>query len=255
MEVIGGRQEQAGPSQSQAATLSLQEIQLLIQSAVAAAFRERGQQAAAMSLPTTKRQHIDSPSGVVRVRVRGEDDFRGRYVQGQELKEVLQHIKDNLALALTQMAEESGDFFLKHQRREPDSRSLYASIKKLLDNKWQDLDKNTFPRNIPKRYEIYDIVKDFSLAVNVDSVMAGLSSQGTIISEEGSHPEPVYKRVDSAVKRSYATGHFSITASAYLSYTVQSLMKNFQSSWTGGRYHVYPESNGITDPDVVGHFI
>ncbi|KAJ1180780.1 hypothetical protein NDU88_005996 [Pleurodeles waltl] len=69
------------------------------------------------SQTSARRQHIDPSPGVD---AEGEEeDLRGRYLQGRKLKKVMQHIKENLAYTLPQEAEESEDFFLQYQRREP----------------------------------------------------------------------------------------------------------------------------------------
>ncbi|XP_078524869.1 vomeronasal type-2 receptor 26-like [Lissotriton helveticus] len=56
-----------------------------------------------------------------------------------------------------------------------------------------------------------------------------MSSRGTVVSEDSSPADPIDRKVDGAVKRTYAAANFSIRAAAYSSYTIQSLLKDFQS--------------------------
>ncbi|KAJ1117923.1 hypothetical protein NDU88_006119 [Pleurodeles waltl] len=112
-------------------------IKQMIQAAVAAAFQERE------SVPSPREPRLESvdPTDSDTEEV---IDLKEKYVQGQELKELLQHIKQNLGLPELVLQEESEDFFSQSQR-EPDSLLLHPLVKKVMENEWKEIDKRALP--------------------------------------------------------------------------------------------------------------
>ncbi|KAJ1150837.1 hypothetical protein NDU88_003625 [Pleurodeles waltl] len=82
------------------------------------------------------------------------------------------------------------------------------------------------PRVLAKRNLLQEFAEKFPASIKVDSLMAWLTSQETIISEDVALEDPMDKKVDVALKCSFVALTFAIRASAYSSYAIQT---DFQS--------------------------
>ncbi|KAJ1091561.1 hypothetical protein NDU88_004680 [Pleurodeles waltl] len=110
----------------------------------------------------------------------GEEDVKGRFVQGTDSIDVLAHIRDNLGFSSPVMASTEG-FVVQYHRPEPESLTLHSSVKKVLANEWKELEPQSFPRSLLKRYPLEGFSEEFPCNLKVDNLMAGLSTQDSVI--------------------------------------------------------------------------
>ena len=113
--------------------------------------------------------------------------------------------------------------------KDSDSLSAHKAIRGLLSREWADIEKSSFPHFLVKRYFIQGFSDEFPSNIKVDSLMAGLASCGSIISEDASPSDLTDKKVEHALKRAYSAANFAIRAGAYSTYAVQSLLRDFRA--------------------------
>ncbi|XP_078498023.1 lamina-associated polypeptide 2, isoforms alpha/zeta-like [Lissotriton helveticus] len=199
---------------------SMANIQKMIEAAVAAAF-------VAHVPKGPKRQKLDA-SAEVDPDVDSDEEVKGRFVQGADLRCVMQHVRDNLGFPDPVEGGESEDFFANYLKKDPESLPIHTSVRKVLEGEWKDVDRHAFPRFLAKRYPLQGFAEEFPAVVKVDSLLAGMASQSLVVSEDAVPSDPGDKRVEGALKRSFAASNLAVRSAAYTSYLVQSLLKDCQ---------------------------
>lgn len=206
-----------------AAAPTLDALRLLINEVVATAFRARE----AAKVPRGSLVQPDPSADDVGAE---EDDYvRGRFVQGAELSDLFDYLRGNLGFASPVPDVLEDDFFTQYRQPDPGSLPLHGTVRKVLAHEWKDVDKSVFPRFLGKRYPLEGFATEFPQSVKVDNLMAGLSTQGLVLSDDALPSVAVDKWVEGAVKRSYAASNFAVRATTYSNYVVQSLLKDFQA--------------------------
>ena len=142
--------------------------------------------------------------------------------------QVLQHLRDNLGFAPPVSSAAEDDFFAQYQHAELESLPLHSAVKKVLAHEYKDLEKSSFPRFLLRKYPVEDFATTYPANVKIDNLVAGLSTQGSVVSEEAFSPDSVDRKIEAAVKRSYCASNFAVHVNSYASYVVQSLIKDFQ---------------------------
>ncbi|KAJ1092610.1 hypothetical protein NDU88_005720 [Pleurodeles waltl] len=113
----------------------------------------------------------------------GEEDDKGRFVQGTDFLDVLARIRDNLEFSAPVMASTEEDFLAQYHCPEAESFPLHSSVKTVLTNEWKHLESQSFPRFLLKRYPLEGFSEEFPSNVKVDNLVGGLSTQGSVVSE------------------------------------------------------------------------
>ncbi|KAJ1092599.1 hypothetical protein NDU88_005709 [Pleurodeles waltl] len=157
-------EEQAGPS----STLpSMEMLQTMITAAVEAVMRASEADLVPHKVPRLDPDPLPDD---------GEEDVKGRFVQGTDLMDVLAYMRDNLGFSALVIASTEEDFLVQFHRPKPEFLPLHSSDKTVLTNEWKDLECPSFPHFLLKRYPLGGVSEVFPSNVEVDNLVAGLST-------------------------------------------------------------------------------
>ena len=79
-----------------------------------------------------------------------------------------------------------------------------------------------------KRYLLSDFNTDFPSTPKVNSILASVASSSKLSSEDASLVDVADRKVEAALKRSYAAANFGVRAASYSAYASQVSLKDFQ---------------------------
>ncbi|KAJ1170038.1 hypothetical protein NDU88_001919 [Pleurodeles waltl] len=166
-------------------------LQTMIAAAVKAAMRTRKADTMPRKLP-----HLDPdplPDG-------GEEDVKVNFVQGTDVMDILVFIREIWGFSAPVMASTEKDCLAQYQCPEPGSLPLHISVKRVLTNEWMDLECQFFPSFLLKWCPLEGFSEEYASKVKVDNLMAGLSTQESVISEDALPSDPVDRKIKAAVK-------------------------------------------------------
>lgn len=152
---------------------------------------------------------------------------KGKYIQGKGFSDMLVHIREVLGFDPKSLTEDG--FSTQYSSSVVDDLHFHDVLKDILTKEWLEVDKQGIPRFLGKRYRLADFDSQFPAIPKVNSLLSSMaSSSSSLSSEEASLSDPVERKVESALKRSYAASHFGVRASTYAAYASQVLLKDFE---------------------------
>lgn len=155
-----------------------------------------------------------------------DNSAEGKYVQGKVFSDMLVHIQEVLGFDPKTLSDEG--FYAQYSSSVVDDLPFHDVLMDILTKEWLEVDKQGIPRFLGKRYQLAGFNTQFPAIPKLNSLLSSMASASSscLSSEEASLSDPVERKVESALKRSYAASHFRVRASTYAANASQVLLKD-----------------------------
>ena len=171
----------------------------------------------ALSEPQTKAPRLEEDDQ--------PEDLHSKYIQAPQLKALLKHIGDMLGFKEQAVSED--DFYAQYAPVQDNALPMHDVIKSMILKDWKDVDKQSIPRFLRKRYVLEGFEDNFPQTPKVNTILASMSSSSSLASEDSVLTDANDKKVDSALKRCYAASNYAARANTYAAYETQVVLKDF----------------------------